>query len=296
MGTNISAILVVASAILSGPTTALAMSNPDSAVANSAEVGVFEDPCERVAAMPPEVATYFGALAKARVEKTSPPIPTAEQILSYRNWQARVLQQDFSQHCKYAAANSALTPATRDRVVYFGDSITEFWGAYDPAFFQEDIINRGISGQTTAQMIGRFRADVIELKPAVVHIVAGTNDVAGNTGPTSMNRIVGNIASMVELAKLHGIKVVLGSELPCAKYASQPAVQPVAVLAELNRRLRDLAQRENIIFIDYFTPMADAESGFDKRFSDDGLHPNAAGYAVMAPLAKAGVVEALASR
>jgi len=273
-----------------------AAAQPVAAGSGAPNVGVFAEPCAHVDPMPADVAAYFAAALKARAEKVTPPAPTAEQLATYRSWQARVLQQDFAQHCKYAAANAALPAPGDHRVVYFGDSITELWGLNDPAFFGNDVINRGISGQTTAQMIGRFRADVIDLGPRVVHIIAGTNDVAGNTGPTSIDRIVGNIASMVELARAHGIAVVLGSELPCAGYVMQPAIQPAATLAEINRRLRALAEKEHLTFVDYFTPLADADAAFNPRLSDDGLHPTAAGYAVMAPLARAAVASALAHK
>lgn len=260
------------------------------------QVGAVADPCAHVDPMPTAVAAYFAEVLKARTAKLAPPAPTAEQLTLYREWQVRVRQQDFAQLCKYAADNAKLAPASDHRVVYFGDSITELWGMNDPAFFANDVINRGISGQTTLQMLGRFRADVIALKPRVVHIIAGTNDVAGNTGPTSVDHIVSNIATMIELAKLHGIRVVLGSELPCARFSFQPHLRPAPILADLNRRLRQLAQDEGVVFVDYFTPLADAEAGFDTRFSDDGLHPTLAGYTVMAPLARAAVNQALAGK
>jgi lysophospholipase L1-like esterase len=258
-------------------------------------IGAVANPCGHVAPMPAEVSAYFEALARAEAEGTPAPTPSPEQLASYHDWQAEVRQQDFAQICKYEAANAALGPASARRVVYFGDSITELWALHDPDFFADDVINRGISGQTTLQMLGRFRADVIDLKPRVVHIIAGTNDVAGNTGPTSVDRIVANLATMIELARLHGVRVVLGSQLPCARYQFQPHLEAIAPLAELNRRLRALVADAGLEFVDYFTPLADAHAGFDPRYSDDGLHPGAAGYAVMAPLARAAVERTLAS-
>ena len=284
---------LIAAALLAAAPFAL---SPVEAQAPEPQVGAVPDPCKHVDPMPQPVADYFAAVLKARTAKAAPPTPTAEQLTLYKNWQVRVRQQDFAQLCKYAADNAALPPATAKRVIYFGDSITELWGLNDPAFFTGDVINRGISGQTTAQMLGRFRADVIALRPTVVHIIAGTNDVAGNTGPSSVDRIVDNITTMIELAKLHGIKVVLGSELPCVQFAFQPHLKPAPILAELNTRLRRLAAEQKVEFVDYFAPLADPNAAFDKRYSDDGLHPTAAGYAVMAPLAKAAVGRALARR
>lgn len=260
------------------------------------QIGAVSDPCAQVAPMPPEVAAYFAAVSAAHVGKTTAPVPTAAQLGIYRRWQAQVKQQDFAQLCTYAAANAALPPPSPRRIVYFGDSITELWGANDPDFFRGDVLNRGISGQTTLQMLPRFRADVIDLKPAVVHIIAGTNDVAGNTGPTSLDRIVDAIATMIELAKLHGIRVVLGSELPCARYQTAPAQRPAEVLPELNSRLRKLAGDQGVAFVDYYTPLVDAQGGFDARFSNDGLHPTAAGYAVMAPLARSAIALVMLAR
>ena len=260
------------------------------------QVGAVPDPCKYVDPMPQPVGDYFAAVLKARTAKATPPTPTAEQLTLYKNWQVRVRQQDFAQLCKYAGDNAALPSATARRVVYFGDSITELWGLNDPEFFKDDVVNRGISGQTTAQMLGRFRADVIALKPKVVHIIAGTNDVAGNTGPSSVDRIIDNIATMIDLAEAHGIKVVLGSELPCVRFGFQPHLKPAPILTELNVRLRKLAAEQKLEFVDYFTPLADPDASFAKKYSDDGLHPTAAGYAVMAPLARAAVGRALARR
>ena len=281
---------LISAALLAAAPFAL---SPVGAQAPEPQVGAVADPCKHVDPMPQPVADYFAAVLKARATKAAAPTPTPEQLTLYKNWQVRVRQQDFAQLCKYAADNAALPPATAHRVIYYGDSITELWGLNDPAFFTDDVINLGISGQTTAQMLLRFRADVIALKPKVIHIIAGTNDVAGNTGPSSVDRIMDNITTMVELAKLHGITVVLGSELPCVQFGFQPQLKPAPILAELNVRLRKLAADQKLTFVDYFAPLADKDGAFDKRYSDDGLHPTAAGYAVMAPLAKATVAKAL---
>ena len=142
-----------------------------------AAIGAMADPCAQVAAAPPELVAYQAAQAKAAAEGKPAPPPLANLGAIYNAWSATRREQDFADHCKYAAANAALPEATAKRVVFFGDSITEIWSRLDPALFEGDVVNRGISGQTTAQMVGRFQQDVIALKPAVVHIMAGTNDM-----------------------------------------------------------------------------------------------------------------------
>jgi len=205
-------------------------------------------------------------------------------------------QSDWPNLARYAAANAALAAsnAGNGRVVFMGDSITEFWsGAPESIFSTRDYINRGISGQTTPQMLLRFRADVIELKPKVVVILAGTNDIAGNAGPTTLAQIEGNLASMVELAQAHGIVVVLASLLPAAHYDWAPDVKPVEKIAALNRWIGNYARARGLVHIDYYTPMVAAGSALKKEYSDDGVHPNAAGYKVMNALARAAVARAL---
>lgn len=256
-------------------------------------VGVLAQPCGAVEPIPAEVVAFVIATMKAKAVGQPPPAASPEGLARYEAWTARQLQQDFAQHCKYQAANASLPPAGDHRVVMFGDSITELWGTQDPSFFQNDVINRGISGQTTAQMVVRFRNDVVNLHPRVVHILAGANDVAGNTGVTSLDWIEANIRSMVDLAKVNGIRVVLGSELPTAKYGWRPAIEPVESLLELNRRLSRLAAEEGIEFVDYYAALDDGRHGLPAKLSDDGVHPNASGYAVMRPLTQAALARAL---
>lgn len=206
-------------------------------------------------------------------------------------------KSDWPNLGKYAAANTALAASTAgtDRVVFMGDSITEYWSnAPESIFANRDYINRGISGQTTPQMLLRFRADVIALKPKAVVILAGTNDIAGNTGAATSEQIEGNLASMVELAQAHGIVVVLASLLPAARYGWAPEVKPVEQIAALNRWIAAYSREHDLVRIDYFTPMADAGSALKKEYSGDGVHPNAAGYRVMNALAREAVAQALA--
>ncbi|WP_312236735.1 SGNH/GDSL hydrolase family protein [Stenotrophomonas sp.] len=217
---------------------------------------------------------------------------TPDQV---RGMQRQLL--DWPQLQRYRAENAALAaPAGgQPRVVFFGDSITEGWGRTGSATFfaGKGYVNRGISGQTTAQMLLRFRQDVIALQPAVVVILAGTNDIAGNTGPASQAMIEDNLHSMVELARAHGIAVVLSSVLPVSEYPWQPGVQPAPKVRALNAALQRYAGQHKLVYLDYYTPLANHQGGLDKAMANDGVHPTAAGYARMAPLAEAAIVQAL---
>jgi acyl-CoA thioesterase I len=191
---------------------------------------------------------------------------------------------DFPALATYREADQALRAAPTDprRVVFMGDSITEFWDKpHKQLFANPAYVNRGISGQTTQQMLLRFRQDVIELKPAAVVILAGTNDVAGNTGPASVEDICGNLASMAELARTHGVKVVLATLVPAAAYPWAKDVQPIGKIGAINAWIRDYAARKGLTLVDYFAVMNDGRGGLRPELSGDGVHPNAAGYAIM---------------
>jgi len=207
---------------------------------------------------------------------------------------------DWPQLQRYRAENAALPAAApgQPRVVFFGDSITEGWGRTGSASFfpGKGYVNRGISGQTTAQMLLRFRQDVVALQPAVVVILAGTNDIAGNTGPSTQAMIEDNLRSMVELAKAHGIAVVLASVLPVSDYPWQPGVQPAPKVRALNAALRQYADAQGLVYLDYYDALANGDGGLDAALAADGVHPTAAGYARMAPLAEAAVARALHAR
>ncbi len=193
---------------------------------------------------------------------------------------------------KYAEENKTLTTANTNtkRIVLMGDSITEFWKPTDVSFFERtNYIDRGISGQTTPQMLLRFRQDVIDLKASVVVILAGTNDIAENTGPMTLEQTLGNIISMVELAKANKIKAILCSLLPANKFWWNTQMQPADKIIALNVMIKDYAQRNNITYIDYYTPMVDSDKGLDKKWADDGVHPNLAGYRLMEPLLEAAI-------
>ena len=192
-------------------------------------------------------------------------------------------KMDWPNLAAYRSANAqdGLPVKGEQRVVFMGDSITEFW---TKSYWNKTRINRGISGQTSPQMLLRFRPDVIALKPKVVVILAGTNDIAGNTGTSTNEMIVDNIASMVDLAKANGIKVVLGSVLPAAGFYWNDAARPAPQIAALNQLLQAYAKRQRLIYVDYYAAMVDERPGLKKAYSEDGVHPNAAGYQVMIAL------------
>jgi len=204
--------------------------------------------------------------------------------------------QDWPNLAQFQEANAALeAPAeNEDRVVFMGNSITIGWLNSRPEFFADKPwINRGISGQTTPQMLVRFRQDVIELKPKVVVILAGTNDIAGNTGPSTIEMIMDNIKGMAELAHANNIKVVLSTTLPAYDYPWKPGLEPAPKIVALNKMIRSYCDEMGHIYLDYFSAMADERDGLPKKYAHDEVHPTKAGYAVMEPLAEAAIAKAL---
>jgi lysophospholipase L1-like esterase len=208
------------------------------------------------------------------------------------------LHTDWADLARYRDANVQLGAprAGEQRVVFMGNSITDAWAQYfDSMFPGKPYVGRGISGQTTPQMLVRFRQDVIALKPAVVVILAGTNDIAGNTGPSTLEMIEDNLASMTELAQANGIRVVLSSVLPVFDYPWKPGLEPAPKIVALNAWIRNYATAHGAIYLDYYTAMADERGGMRSNLSTDGVHPNEAGYRVMAPLAEQAIARALKS-
>lgn len=204
--------------------------------------------------------------------------------------------QDWPGFYRYRSDNEKVgLPAPGvHRVVFMGNSITDGWSNARPDFFAgKPYVNRGISGQTTPQMLVRFRADVIKLKPAVVVILAGTNDIAGNTGPVTLEMIEDNIISMAQLAKANGIKVVLCSVLPVLDYPWKPGLEPADKIIALNALLKSDAEKLGLFYVDYFSAMVDSQKGLKAEYSGDGVHPNDAGYNVMEPLVEAAIAKAL---
>lgn len=195
--------------------------------------------------------------------------------------------QDWANLKRYEKENAqlALPDANENRVVFMGNSITEGWLRVHPSFFDDKpYIDRGISGQTTPQMLLRFRQDVINLKPSIVVILAGINDIAENTGPITLEETAGNIFSMAELAKAHGIKVIMCTVLPASDFPWKPDMNPGPKVVKLNTLLSSYAKQNNIPFVDYYTSMVNNSLGLQKELGEDGVHPNEKGYAIMEPL------------
>lgn len=204
--------------------------------------------------------------------------------------------QDWANLNRFKKENTKLaTPAENEnRIVFMGNSITESWSKFDTLFFKENTyINRGISGQTTPQMLLRFKADVINLNPKAVVILAGTNDLAENTGPTSFEMIMDNIISMVQLANANDIKVVLSSVLPAYDYPWRKGLHPNKKIPALNKLIKKYADENNIIYLDYFSAMVDDKNGLIDDFTYDGVHPNKKGYQVMKPLVMDAIAKTL---
>lgn len=202
---------------------------------------------------------------------------------------ATVHAQDWPDLHRYHSDDSLLAtvPNPGDRVVFMGNSITDFWIKASPDFFERNhFVDRGISGQTSPQMLLRFRADVIVLHPRAVVIECGTNDIAGNTGPSTLAMLEDNIVSMTELAKANHIKVILGSVLPANKFSWKPATQPADSIIAVNEWLKAYAKKNHCAYIDYYSALVDEQKGMKAIYSSDGVHPNKEGYTVMEQVAQ----------
>lgn len=229
-----------------------------------------------------------------------------EPLLEKRVESMEAQLKDWPLLSRYAEADKQLAAAPNDqRAVFMGDSITDGWSnpQFGGFFPGKPYVNRGIGGQTTPQMLLRFRADVIDLKPRVVVILAGTNDIAGNTGPMTLEQTEGNLASMSELAHAHGIRVVLSSVMPVNDVTSpegkklvQTIERPPEKIVTLNAWIKTYATDHGDIYLDYFSAMVDDNGHLRTDLTNDGLHPQAKGYAVMAPLAERAIAEALAPK
>src|SRR5512146_684674 len=228
------------------------------------------------------------------------PDGAAQRLEWWKESRANVYLNDYGELKRYRDANATLPAAKPDenRVVFYGDSITDMWKIAE-SFPGKPYINRGISGQTTSQMLVRLRQDVIDLHPKVVVILAGTNDIAGNTGPISLEGIEENIASITELARAHNIAVVWSSVTPVNNYTARSqdffATRSPVKIFGLNRWLKQYCAENHLVYLDYFSPMVDKDGLLRRDLAEDGLHPNAAGYAIMAPLAEAAIQKALAA-
>ena len=238
------------------------------------------------------------AVAQQTPQSVTMPSTGHSGLDQYRASRIAVYTDDYGQLARYRDANTALkAPAPGEsRVVFFGDSITDIWNIAE-SFPGKPYINRGIGGQTTSQMLVRFRQDVINPQPKVVVILAGTNDIAGNTGPISNEDIEANYSSLTELARAHNIRVIFSSILPVHNYTPKGEEffaqrSPERILA-VNYWLKDYCVANNLIYLDYFSAMVDDKGLLKRDLADDGLHPNKAGYAIMAPLAEKAIAKAL---
>ena len=238
--------------------------------------------------------------ARTFAQQPTPSIPTTgfAGLDQYRASRIAVFTDDYGQLARYHEANAKLgqPAAGENRVVFFGDSITDIW-KLENYFAGKPYVNRGIGGQTTTQMLVRFRQDVIDLHPKVVVILAGTNDIAGNTGPMRSEDIEANYASFAELAHAHDIRVVYSSVLPVHNYTERSkdffAQRPMPRILELNKWLKDYCEKNYLVYLDYFSAVVDDKGLLKKDLADDGLHPNDAGYKIMAPLAEAAIQKAM---
>lgn len=222
-----------------------------------------------------------------------------EAFAEYQKYFEDLLHTDWAWISRYKDADSALAEpaAGQKRVVFMGNSITENWYNMDSLFFKENhYIGRGIGGQVSAQMLVRFREDVINLKPSAVVISAGTNDIAQNRGPVSLDNIFGNIVSMVQLAQANGIIPIITSVLPASDFPWHHGLEPAGKIIRLNRMLKAYAERNHIVYVDYWSAMVDDKDGLKADLSLDGyVHPNMKGYKIMEPLVQHGIAEALGS-
>lgn len=261
MGTGwMKRIFLLAAAVLSSG-SAWAQTNVEGDPHSDDPVGIVADPCP------------------------SHPMPSDDK--GWHLWNLHMFTRDFGQLCRYAASNREVKPPVK--IVFMGDSITDNWINLDPSFFTNGLVDRGISGQTTPQMLVRFRRDVIALHPRAVHIMAGTNDIAGNSGAATLDTVQGNIESMAELARAHGIRVILASIPPAGAFPWSPSKRPATQIAELNAWLKAYARRNGFTYVDYHSAMAQPDGAMKPGLATDGVHPSKQGYGVMRPIAEAAI-------
>ena len=195
--------------------------------------------------------------------------------------------QDWANLKRFQQENTELmlAKANEHRVVFMGNSITEGWLSIRPEFFKnKPYVNRGISGQTTPQMLVRFRQDVIHLKPSTVVLLAGINDIAENTGPSTIEMIANNIVSMAELAKANQINVIICSVLPANKFPWREGLKPAEKVIKLNTILKSYSKKHKLAYVDYYSAMVNDSHGLKKELGEDGIHPNKNGYLIMEPI------------
>ena len=236
------------------------------------EPAKFSSLADLMKALPPEALAKIGTMQKTAAERQA---------------------KDWANLCRYAAENAQIAASgVRPQTIFLGDSIAENWKLADPALFNATVLDRGIGGQTTPQILLRFYQDVVALRPRVVHIMAGVNDIMGNTGVTSDATIVTNIRAMIDIAKANGIRVVLAQITPSKAFVARPTLDLVPRITAINRQLVQLAKTQRITLVDYAPVLANSEGGLKDALGNDGLHPNRDGYARMRPLTEAAIARA----
>jgi acyl-CoA thioesterase I len=247
----------------------------------------------------PTLSTSGAASCSAQAGWSPAPPISADSLSDYQRSVDARNRNDWAFLVRYRDANAALGDPKpgETRVVFMGNSITDAWAKSFPAMFPgKPYVGRGISGQTTPQMLVRFRQDVVALKPSVVVILAGINDIAGNTGPSTQAMIADNLMSMTEIAKTNGIRVVLSSVLPAYDFPWRRGIGPAPKVVALNAWMKCYAAQAGAVYLDYYSKMVDARGGLSPEMASDGVHPTEAGYRIMAPLAEAAIQEALGRR
>jgi lysophospholipase L1-like esterase len=289
LGVVVTAALAVSSGVAQTPPAAPAIDAAKVGADAAPSSALVDNPCPPPFPMPQVLVSGLDRLLKPGKADADPQSsfarPEVQEYLKATQERART---DWPNLCRYRTENASLPHSVR--AVFMGDSITEFWALADPELFSDGVIGRGISGQTSPQMLLRFFQDVVELHPKTVHIMAGTNDLAGNTGPSSAQDFKNNIMAIVELARAQHIRVLLASIPPARAFPWKPGMHPASDIVALNRWLRSYARASGSQYVDYYAVLADPDGGFQSALSNDGVHPNRDGYIKM----KALVLKALA--
>jgi lysophospholipase L1-like esterase len=248
--------------------------------------GIVEQPCPPQIPLPPAVVAARAAAFEPGNKPAGAELLDAPGVREAMAAAIENAKTDWANLCHYRGKNAGLDSKPAPKAVFIGDSITEYWIEADPNFFGGEILDRGISGQTSQQILARFYQDVVALHPAAVHILAGTNDVAGNLGPSREQDVVNNISAMADIATANRIRVIIGAIPPAADFPWRPGLSPAAKIIALNAKLKAIAIRRGYVFVDYHSAMADPGGGMRDGLSSDGVHPNRPGYRLMEALAQ----------
>ncbi len=283
------AALGLASALVASTTLAQSTATPEP----EAAVGMVDQPCppDAFGRSPAEQAYARAVVAEGPLDPTVL-VAMAKGAAERTRADARRQANDWADLCRYRLEDESDARAGGVRAVFIGNSITELWRAADPAFFDHGVVNRGLSGQTSGQTLLRFQQDVVALHPRAVHILVGTNDVAGNNGPNRPEDLENNIRAMTAIARANGIRVILGSITPAGVIPWRAAIHPTTRIRELNVWMAAFAKAQGAIYVDYYTALAGPDGAMKPGISRDGVHPKVSGYRLMEPLARAALVQA----